>query len=317
MSPVTVSAPGKVFLMGEHAVVYGYPALLAAVNLRTTVTLTAPASPDTGVTVVSQAGETHVRHALEQVRSHLGLDTLPPMHIHVSSDIPTGYHLGSSAAVAVATIGAALYAIKRIWNPELTNRLAYETEKKQHTNPSGADNTACTFGGLVWYRKELEFLKSMWQLPLTIKPVQQRFRLLDSGKPTETTGQMVQLVATLSSRSPKRFQTLFCRNERAVRQVAAALRDNDESRFMASVREGERTLERMGVVGKTATRIIRSVEHIGGCAKVLGGGGRNSGSGYILAYHPKVEDLEALAKSKGYGWRSVAIGEEGARIVGK
>src|SRR5512135_1447962 len=116
---VTVSAPGKVHLMGEHAVVYGKPALLAAINLRLSVSVT----PAKVLNIISTDRPDYVQYAAEFLVKEYSLGELPNVRITVRSDIPSGYHLGSSAAVAVATAGALTYYIKKIWNPIEINRL--------------------------------------------------------------------------------------------------------------------------------------------------------------------------------------------------
>src|SRR5574340_775049 len=191
MNPITVSAPGKIHLMGEHAVVYGKPALLAAVNLRLRLSI----EPAPTLNIISQEETNYVRYGVEFLTKEYGLGNIPDIKITVTSDIPAGFHLGSSAAVAVALAGAFMFYIKKIWNPMAINQLAYEIEKFKHGNPSGGDNTAVTVGGLVWYRKELEFLKSIWQLPFTLPAALNHFYLINTGKPRESTKDMVSIVA--------------------------------------------------------------------------------------------------------------------------
>lgn len=282
---ITVSVPGKVFVMGEHAVVYGKPALLASINKRLTVTVDPDASPNTG----------YASHVAGIVKKHFQLPRVP--NVRIRSDIKEGYHIGSSAAVAVGVVAALSYWTKKIWNPDLFNQLAYEAEKLKHGNPSGADNTIVTFGGFVWYRKELEFLKSMWQLSLP-KPFN-HFYLLDTGKPKETTGEMVSFVAKQTG-----IEKEFNENERQTKRLAIALKTQDEKLLVDAIRKGERTLEEMGVVSSKVIKTIRDVEKKGGAAKVLGGGGRKAGVGYLLLYtkHPPKEA------------EPIHLGEEGVRL---
>ncbi len=281
---IMVSVPGKVHLMGEHAVVYGKPALLAAVNKRLTVSVTA-----------GNGNATHyVADILRIVQSHFGV--AGNIQITIKSDIPVGYHLGSSAAVAVGTVAALSYFYKKIWNPQLFNQLAYEAEKIAHGNPSGADNTTVTMGGFIWYRKELEFLKSIWQLPLKTKL--SKFYLVDTGKPAESTKDMVAYVAA------HRKQSLFDQNEEQTKRVAVALKTDDKNLLIDAIRKGGRTLEAMGVVSEKAKKIIRKIESSGGAAKILGGGGRKAGVGYLLCYSHKPPE----------GAMPIALGEEGVRL---
>ena len=311
---VIVSAPGKIHLMGEHAVVYGKPALLAAINLRLSVTIK-PAK--TGLTISSKEPTQYVSDAIKIVKEHLILARIPPMSVSVSSQIPAGYHLGSSAAVAVATIGATFYFLKKIWNPQLINQLAYEVEKKQHGNPSGGDNTAVTFGGFVWYRKELEFLKSMWQLPFKIPDTLNHFFLINTGRPKETTGEMVAYVSARYKVHSAKYERLFSQNEEQTKRVAVALKEGNEKGLIDAIQKGERTLERMGIVNDKVVPLIRSVEKAGGAAKILGGGGKMGSVGFLLCYHHEPTKVEKLCQLYGFSLQNIILGAEGVRLEKK
>ena len=309
---VTVSAPGKIFLMGEHAVVYGYPALLSAINLRLKVTITPKA--DRGITIYSEDSPQYILYAIEKTQEHFHIKSMPDFSIHVDSDIPSGFHIGSSAAVAVATVGAVAYFCKKIWNPAACNRVAYEIEKKQHGNPSGADNTAITVGGLLWYRKEFEFLKSMWQLPYTLPLRMNHFYLINSGKPKESTRDMVQAVAKRVKKNAEKMQKIFSTNEKQVRRIAVALKEGDQDELVDAMQLGEKTLEDMGVVGKKVIPIIREIEKAKGAAKILGGGGVKDGVGFLLCYHTDKKYIADLCKEYAYTITDITLGEGGVRL---
>lgn len=311
MNTVVVSAPGKIHLMGEHAVVYGKPALLAAVNKRLSVHMSP--SDQESITIEAPEAVDFIRYAIDIVDREHQL-TPVPYAFSVTSQIPFGYHLGSSAALAVATVGAYLYFRKKLWNPIEINKLAYEVEKKQHGNPSGGDNTAVTFGGFLWFRKELEFLKSLWQLPLRLSPTLQHLYLVNTGKPEETTGEMVALVKSKNQKSKSKMSDIFNVNEECTRNIAVAIKNNDEQLFLESMKQGEQTLEAMGVVSEYVTPYIRSVESSGGAAKILGGGGKKKAVGYLLVYHHDLEQMERLAQHYGWTVESVVLGEEGVRL---
>ncbi len=297
---ITVSVPGKIYLMGEHAVVYGRPALLSAINLRLSVSV----EPAKSLKIISTESSDYVRHAAEFVSKEYDLQKPLNVKITVTSDIPAGYHLGSSAAVAVAVVGALTYYLKKVWNPQIANQLAYEIEKKQHGNPSGADNTMVTSGGFLWYRKELEFLRSFWQLPFKMPSTLHHFFLIDTGRPKENTGKMVALVRAEYQKHVSRYKKLFDKNEDQTKRIAVALKEGDEKALISSMRYGQRTLEEMGVVSKKITPLIRKIERAGGAAKILGGGGRTAGVGYLLCYsHPRPG-----------GGIPITLGEEGIRL---
>lgn len=289
---VTVSVPGKVILMGDHAVVHGKPGLIAAVNRRLSVE----------VSEGKQKHPQYILHILKIVKDHFHLSTLPDIHVTIISDIPAGYHLGSSAAVAVATVGATMYFLKKIWNPIAINQLAYDAEKYIHITPSGVDNTAITFGGFLWYRKELEFLRSFWQLPLKLPNALNHFSLIDTGTPKENTGEMVAFV-----KSQPNLREFLDANEIQTKRVAIALKEGDEKTLIDALRKGERSLERIGVVSKKVIPIIRAIETSGGAAKILGGGGRAGGVGYLLCYAHRAPK----------GSVPITLGEEGIRLERK
>jgi mevalonate kinase len=230
------------------------------------------------------------------------MSKIPKIKVSVESEIPSGYHLGSSAAVAVATVGACMYFLKKIWNPVSINQLAYEVEKYIHKTPSGIDNTAITFGGFLWYRKELEFLRSFWQLPLKLPPALNHFSLIDTGRPKENTGEMVSFV-----KSQKNVQKFLDENETQTKRIAVALKEGDEKILIDAMRKGERTLEGIGVVSNKVVHTIRSIEKVGGAAKILGGGGRTDGVGYLLCYSHQTPK----------GSIPILLGEEGIRLEQK
>jgi len=311
---ITVSAPGKVHLMGEHAVVYGKPALLAAVDLRLSVSVK-PSLKE--LEIFSTEPADYVRYAVEFLANEYKLADLPHYRITIQSDIPAGYHLGSSAAVAVAVVGALTYAIKKTWNPIVINKLAYEIEKKQHGNPSGGDNTAVTMGGFIWFRKELEFLKSIWQLPFTPHPSLDHFFLINTGKPQESTGEMVARVAAKVTSQKSKMEQFFNLNEIQTKHITVALKNGNERELLDAIRIGEKTLEGMDVVSHKVQPLMRQIEKIGGAVKILGGGGKKEEVGFLLCYHKNSDTVAALCKHYSYSIQHIRLGEEGVRLEKK
>ena len=171
------SAPGKVYLFGEHAVVYGEPAVPCAIERRARVT--AEPRDDQRIRVDAQdltldgftvewdetSGDKHpdveapsdllaaatgyVGEAVTQARDVLE-DPRAGFDIRVESDIPLGAGLGSSAAVVVAAIDAAVRAAGEEIPPENLARRAYEAEYAvQDGQASRADTFCSAMGGAV------------------------------------------------------------------------------------------------------------------------------------------------------------------------
>ncbi|MBM73144.1 MAG: mevalonate kinase [Euryarchaeota archaeon] len=102
MDEVVASAPGKVVLFGEHAVVYGHPAIAASIAQRTTVTLRTTEEPGVHIGRARVDFERHPH--LATMIAHLWDETASPgLDLSVTSDVPRGAGLGSSAAFAVAS----------------------------------------------------------------------------------------------------------------------------------------------------------------------------------------------------------------------
>lgn len=305
---VTVSAPGKIHLLGEHFVVYGKPALIAAIDKRLYAT----------IKIQSRLNRDKIKNdlinkAVEIFKNAYKIDKLPYLEITVTSQIPVGGGLGSSAALSVSVVGALMKAISNIWNPAKINTLAYEVEKIQHGNPSGGDNTVVTFGGMLWYRKEFDFLKSIWSLPVANYKIPP-FVLIDSGRPEESTGEMVDLVRKVAINAQEKFERLCSLQENETKNLLLGLKTGDGKMIKNSLIKGERNLEELNVVGDRAVKIIREIEKLGGAAKISGAGGRIKGSGYLLCYHDDISKLGKIEDKYKVKLERVKLGEEGVRI---
>jgi mevalonate kinase len=157
------TAPGKIILLGEHAVVYGQPAIAVPVQqVQATVTV-ASAGPRTGLTIAALDLDKVIRVAdaapddplAAMVR--LTLDHLhvpaPDAKLTIHSTIPIAGGLGSGTAVSTAIVRALVAFLGRELTAESVSRLVYEVEKLHHGTPSGIDNTVVAFGMPVYFVK--------------------------------------------------------------------------------------------------------------------------------------------------------------------
>jgi mevalonate kinase len=172
----TSSAPGKVYLFGEHAVVYGEPAVPCAIERRALVTVSAreddrvrvsaedlsldgftveygsasDGKPDVDVpTPLIEAAMGYVEQALAQARDAAGQPDAG-FDVEIESEIPLGAGLGSSAAVAVAGIDAATRELGVELDPRDVADRAYQVEHEvQDGQASRADTFCSAMGGAV------------------------------------------------------------------------------------------------------------------------------------------------------------------------
>lgn len=151
LQPYSASAPGKIILFGEHAVVYGQPAIAVPFPTLTATAEARPAPAGVGLTVISgrlslrvhPEDETHDNAlafaavlALKYLRA-----AAPDLTVEIHSNIPVGGGFGSGAAVSAALMRAIAGAHGRILDDDELNPLVYEVEKLHHGTPSGIDNT--------------------------------------------------------------------------------------------------------------------------------------------------------------------------------
>ena len=138
-------APGKLILSGEHAVVRGHLAIALAVSRGTTVQLRAHAGPTHIAASTIQDGR------LAQAIAAM----LPPtgLSVHITTDLPVGRGMGSSAALAVALVRARAGLEGRTASAEECIEQGFVAERIFHGSPSGVDHTVSSLGGGVRYRR--------------------------------------------------------------------------------------------------------------------------------------------------------------------
>ena len=159
----TGSGKGKAILFGEHFVVYGLPALAAGIAAETTARLTRvrsfghtlvdnrPAMPD-----YKKEKYEEQKASLEIILKHLNIDTTRMgFQIDLEGNLVCASGIGASAASCVAIVRALNDEFKLGLNDEQVNEAAYEGERGYHGTPSGLDNTVSTYGGLVWFERDL------------------------------------------------------------------------------------------------------------------------------------------------------------------
>ncbi len=268
-APTRVSAPGKVILMGEHAVVYGRPALVAALDLRLEAALVpldgeGPSVIDLpqlhhheelswdelvsyGEQARSDWGEYHRKPTPEAYRRLRGEDpahvvkvalaeaahhlAAPPRRfaLKVESQIPVGAGFGSSAATSVAVIDALLTYAGNRADAHEIFRLSLEAERRQHGQPSGVDNAAVLHGGLIWARRDVGGGVKLETLEAS-SPLLARLRIFSTGTPAEPTGAVVAAVRARIDADPLRYEDLFDHMERATWGLRQELARRQESR---------------------------------------------------------------------------------------
>ena len=280
---ISYSAPAKVILSGEHAVVYGKPALVSTIDLRLKFSIwkEAAKTTDRDILFISQKVKNYLT---KEKKGFINI----PFNFKIESDIPIGRGLGSSAALSVASSAAFLeFYTGQVFDKVIVNNLAYEIEKKFHKNPSGVDNSTVCKGGLIMYKKNISLEKLNYRIT---KNIEKNLLLIDSGKPKETTGEMVKLVKSVGS--VKSVKIILNQIEIETKKILGAIEKENVDQFRNSVVANEKLLEDLGVVSDETIKLLNDLSKFG-VGKVTGAGGKKTGSGFILFY---AEDRQKLIK---------------------
>lgn len=283
---VRCSAPGKVFLFGEHAVVYGKRAVACAIDLRTTVEVE---SGGKGVHIHSVFKDDpdknqYVRTAIKKMRKYADVDDID---IRVSSKIPVASGLGSSAAVTVATIGAlnAEYGIGL--SKEEIAFMAYETELEVQGAASQTDTYVSTMGGTV------------------IVPDKKRLAPITCGVVVGATGiskstsRMVSKVRTLKEKYPPVADCILDAIGRISDKGEELVRKNDYRAVGELMNVNQGLLDALGVCIPELSSQIYAARASGAYgAKLTGAGG---GGCMVAICEPEKAKYVAIAIGRSYG----------------
>jgi mevalonate kinase len=293
MPSTSASAPGKVILFGEHAVVYGQPAIAVPVTQVRARAVVMP-NPAGGIQVQAPqiAVDSPLRalplddalaKAISLTLEALGVETAPGFKLRVSSTIPLAAGLGSGAAVSVAVIRAVSAFLGHPLPDEVVSRLAFQVEIIHHGTPSGVDNTVVTYAQPVY------FIKGQ---PIQTFTVKKPFTLVigDSGvlSPTSIS---VGDVRKAWLAEPQRYEEIFAACGQIARQARTCI-ENGEVRALGPLMEqNQDLLAEMGVSSSELDQLIKAALDAGAWGAKLSGGGRG---GNMIALVPP-EQAEAVS----------------------
>lgn len=331
-------APGKLILSGEHAVVYGRPAIAMAID-RNAQSIILPAEGDETVSfdlVDLRQQESFTVRALRELKNRvlknyrlflegklsirevlhkpielfqfafitildgLHLKVANGLKIQLHSNIPIGCGMGSSAATVLSTLRAIGHYFRVEFRPDWYQAYSLEAENLQHGHASGLDTYISLNGGCVRFQSG-----EARKIPLPRIPL----HLVHTGTPQTTTGECV--VAVRQRYEHSRIWNDF---EAVTQTLENALLRNDVEEAQRLIRENHRLLSEISVVPDRVRQFIADVERWGGAAKISGAGavaGEAAGIVMVCSEKPPVE----LCNKYGYSLISVRGEPLGARIV--
>jgi mevalonate kinase len=302
MPAYSASAPGKVILFGEHAVVYGRAAIavpvlqvkakaIANAEPRGKPGVVRIAAPNIGLdTTLSELPEEHPLAAvIWKAASAMKLSHIPACSIQITSTIPIAGGMGSSAAVSVAVLRAFSALMGHPLSDEQVSMLAYEVEVIHHGTPSGIDNTVVT------YTRPVYFVKGK---PPEILQVKQAFMLViaDTGVQSST-AEVVGEVRWQREKAHDEYECLFD----AVGKISSSARRVIESGQVEQLGplmdENHELLIKIGVSSPELERLVEAARTAGALGAKLSGAGRGGNMLALVTAETAAAVAEALQAS--------------------
>ena len=282
MPAISATAPGKIILFGEHAVVYGQPAIAAPVaQVRARAVIMAeprfPAgclriqAPDIGMeTWFADLPEVDpLGVAIKLVLAKIGVEDPPALTVRVTSSIPVAAGLGSGAAVSIAVIRALAGFLGRRLRDEEVCSLAFEVEKIHHGTPSGIDNTVIAYARPVYFkRKQDGNLIEMF-------PVASPFTLAigDTGVRAPTLNTVGDVRAAWFA-DPERVGSFFEQIGALVRSARQAIESGAIESLGSLMNKNHALLAELDVSSIELERLVAAARQAGALGAKLSGGGR-------------------------------------------
>ncbi len=284
----SASAPGKAILFGEHAVVYGRPALAVPV---TEVQAAAHIGNSTGgfwidvpalgrrYRLEDAVPDDPLAMAVRLVLARAGRTALPDAELRLESTIPIAAGLGSGAAVCTAVVRAvAAWLGFALTNAEVSD-LVFQTETLLHGTPSGIDNTVVAYGQPVY------FIKGRPPRPFRVgRPV--RLLIADTGRPSPTKITVADVRAGYE-REPQRHTRLFDAIGALVESARAHLEAGTSEEIGPLMIRNHQLLQELGVSSPELNHLTAVAMAAGAAGAKLSGGGR--GGNMIALVHPATE----------------------------
>lgn len=279
MSPAVATgrAPGKVILFGEHAVVYGYPAIAVPVSQVQALAFAEEGPAGQGAVILAHDLERRVvlREAGADdplaciVRLYLEAMSCPPdpdLTLSVTSSVPVARGMGSGAAVSTAIVRALAGHFHHWLTSQAVSDLVYQTEVLYHGTPSGIDNTVIAFEKPVYFVRDVA-REVFW--------VGRPFLLAIADTGIESPTRLV--VGDLRRRyeaEPDRYRPLFEEAGSIAVAARAAIAGGATGELGSLMDRNHSLLQQMGVSCPELDRLVAAAHDGGALGAKLSGAGR-------------------------------------------
>ncbi len=305
------SGYGKVILFNEHFVVYGIPSIVSAIDSTTVATvervrgrLQAPSGKEG-----SMAGDGWVmeddrpanpgykaekspqqKKSMELVFQAAGFDPRTnPIRIHLGGDLMAVGGVGASAAVCVSVARALNEEFRLGFDDGKINEVAFTGDSAYAGTPSGIDNTASTYGGLLWFVKNLQGGPNTMEKLKIRKPLR---IVMGNTLLTANTEAAVGGVRKRREAQPEKYDAIFARARELAGKARSALERYDVAEVGRLMNENHSLLQQVDVSHPDLDELVEIARKNGATGAKMTGGGLG---GYMVALTPEKATQERVA----------------------
>lgn len=303
MPAIFSKAPGKIILFGEHAVVYGQPAIAVPVHqVQAKAVITPNPLSEPGEIIIdapqvnllaewsSLPENNPLVFVIHTTLTHLRVVRPPAMTIRVTSTIPIASGLGSGAAVSIAIIRAISNYLGIQLPVDEVSALAYEAEKIHHGHPSGVDNTVIAYGAPVYFEKNHPCQLFDIPVPFTIV-------IGDTGI-SAVTGDVVKDVRQKWEVNLDEYNRIFSSIGEISRNAYQSIIQGENRRLGEWMDENQSLLKKIDVSSPELDQLIDAARRAGALGAKLSGGGRG-GNMIALTEPDQADTIAAVLKQAG------------------
>ncbi|MEI7578915.1 MAG: hypothetical protein WCJ58_02620 [bacterium] len=314
---ITTKSPAKLILIGEHAVVWGEPALVMPIQLFTTIKLKESADnlihfkqDNLNFDYQISLGEL-LKHKVDPTNQKM--QDLPiailqtfnrfkplPENTGLSFEIKTDIKfkgLGASTAFTVAMLKA-LFQEYRIADSKLMLKMAIEAESIFHGYAiSGVDQSVIIANKILSYQKVAN-IPQFQEFPYSLSFLGE-ILVLDTGKAATSTGESVNYVKNLLATEPEVYQPIVKKIGELTGNLESGIRNQDKTAFYQTINEVELQLEALQVVRPKTIKLFNQLQKLGGYVKMSGAGAvKGEGSGTAICFAPDFTKIVEFLKQE-------------------
>jgi mevalonate kinase len=277
---ITVSAPGKLMLCGEHAAVYGYPCLVTAVSQRLMVSIKKTEDEKIVIDAPQVKNTQFVQSALLRAGEALGIRHTG-LSIHTSSQFSSTIGFGSSSAVAVATVFALAQLFHVPFEKKQIFDLAYQSVLDVQKTGSGFDVAAAVYGKTIYYEQFGGIIE-----PLSLDGAVCIIGF--SGEKADTVS-VVEDVRKKKEKEPEKVERIFTAITKIVLDAKKEIQEKDWERLGVLMNFNQEYLRDLGVSTEKLEAMIFAAKKAGAYGAKLSGAG---GGDCMIALVPEDRRLE-------------------------